>query len=282
MIKILFSLCFQGLVLSVLAQETWKISSPPYLRSSNPQMKLRSIERTPQYTIVEMTYVTGVQDSVFLEICNSFQLKSGGERVAKFVKAEGAPIEVMTNQPFECEPKFVGRLVPAETQAHFKLFFEPLVRRYSTLDLIEYNGREACEFDIWGIQLLSDNPPLPAPPQKVTLPPTETRPVTVANETTVHQGVIELEIWDHDVVDGDIVSLSLNQNWVLKGYELSKYKKTLRLNLKKGDNWLVMKAENLGSIPPNTAAITLFDGTTQKAFLLQSDKGVSEALKIIW
>ena len=78
------------------------------------------------------------------------------------------------------------------------------------------------------------------------------------------------------------MSLSLNQNWVLQGYELNKYKKTVRLNLKKGENWLVMKAENLGSIPPNIAAITLSYGTTQKSFMLQSDKGVSEALKIIW
>jgi hypothetical protein len=78
------------------------------------------------------------------------------------------------------------------------------------------------------------------------------------------------------------LSLSLNDNWVLKGYELAKAKKYLRLQLQKGENWLMMRADNLGSIPPNTAAIAVLDGGTRKVFTLNSDTSKSEILKLVW
>lgn len=280
MIKKIFCCIFQGICTLALAQNVWKVASPSYSTTSNPQLAILSVERTAQFTIIEMAYSTGKKDSVYLEICNTFHLRSGGQKVARFVKAEGAPIEDMTNKLFECEAKAVGRFVPSETRAYFKVYFEALPPQLKTIDLIEYDGKEACEFDVLNIQLLFENPSLPAPPPSVVKPPGETRPITVANETTVHQEFVELEIWDNDVEDGDVLSLSLNQNWILQGYELSKSKKKLRIQLKRGENWLVMKAENLGSIPPNTAAIAIQDGENRKVFILNSDKGFSEALKI--
>lgn len=284
MIKFIFFGLFQTIVLTIYAQNVWKVTSPPYQRSSNPQLAIHSVERTEQYTIIEMTYATGKKDSVYLEICNTFHLRSGGRKVASFIKAEGAPIEDMHHKIFECEPKPKGRFVPSETRAHFKVYFEPLPLNLKTIDLIEYDGKELCEFDVINIQLLLDNPIPPAPPEtpKVPLPAGEARPVTVQNETVVHQEYIEIEIWDNDREDGDVLSLSLNKIWLLQGFELAKSKKRLRLQLKRGENWLVMKAENLGSIPPNTAAIAIIEGDRRKVFVLNADKNFSEALKITW
>jgi hypothetical protein len=157
------------------------------------------------------------------------------------------------------------------------------------VDLIEFNGRESCEFHIQGIQLPASEGTNPAilldstqVAEKPVTPAGENRRVVVGNETKVHQQFVDIEIWDNDREDGDVLSLSLNDNWVLKGYELAKAKKYLRLQLQKGENWLMMRADNLGSIPPNTAAIAVLDGGTRKVFMLHSDTSKSEILKLVW
>ena len=68
-----------------------------------------------------------------------------------------------------------------------------------------------------------------------------------ASQTKVH-------IWDKNMEDGDIISLSLNGEWIIRNLEVRKCPTTFHVNLKQGENFLVMKAENIGKTPPNTAA----------------------------
>jgi hypothetical protein len=55
----------------------------------------------------------------------------------------------------------------------------------------------------------------------------------------------------------------------------------MKIPLAGKQNEILLLAENLGTIPPNTAAITIQDATSTKTFYMQSDFKKSEVLKII-
>jgi hypothetical protein len=63
---------------------------------------------------------------------------------------------------------------------------------------------------------------------------------------------------------------------------LKKEKYKIELELKQKDNQLLMFAENLGSIPPNTAAIAIDDNVLVRTFMLNSDMSKSESVKIMF
>jgi hypothetical protein len=116
----------------------------------------------------------------------------------------------------------------------------------------------------------------------ITLDTLENRVVETKDQVTVISKTITIEVWDHNLIDGDIISLNLNGEWILESYTLQKEKKTITLNLSQGENTLILHAINLGTSPPNTASMNINDGTTIKTIVLNSDKGKSEAVKIIY
>ncbi|MGB0870031.1 MAG: hypothetical protein ACPG6V_04575 [Flavobacteriales bacterium] len=68
---------------------------------------------------------------------------------------------------------------------------------------------------------------------------------------------IEIEIWDHEEVDGDRISLNLNNYWLCRNHLITGSKRTFYSDLKPGANTLLFHAENLGKFPPNTCAIRI-------------------------
>jgi hypothetical protein len=106
------------------------------------------------------------------------------------------------------------------------------------------------------------------------------RKVDVKYDINVDSTQLQLKIWDDNLVDGDIISLSLNGSWVLKEHTTTKAKKKLWIRLTEKENVLVLYAENLGSKPPNTAAIIIYDGKREQKIVLNSDMGKSEAISI--
>ena len=104
----------------------------------------------------------------------------------------------------------------------------------------------------------------------------------VQESLKVNSGVITVTVWDKNRVDGDEISLYLNEELILDRYTVSKTKKEIVLNLKPGKNILVMHALNLGRVPPNTAALKINDGTINKNVILVSDLKKSGALELIY
>lgn len=108
------------------------------------------------------------------------------------------------------------------------------------------------------------------------------RKVIVKQQLSVTTATVKIEIWDHQQEDGDIVSLRLNGENVVDKIRLlrKKYEKTI--TLQQGTNTLALDAINLGSIPPNTAAIRITsDGKLIKEVVLKSDMNTSEAITIV-
>jgi len=93
---------------------------------------------------------------------------------------------------------------------------------------------------------------------------------------------IMVNIWDDEKVDGDTLSINFNGKWILKNHHLTKEKKTLLLPLKKNqENEIIFHAENLGSEPPNTAAVQLeYDNGIKKDFTMRSNFDANGIIRI--
>jgi hypothetical protein len=93
----------------------------------------------------------------------------------------------------------------------------------------------------------------------------------------VQNTVLELEISDYLKQDGDTVSLFINRRPFIKKLPILRkpQKKSLRINPNTGITELILYAENLGQIPPNTSVLTVFDGFTRQRVRIESTKETS-------
>ena len=76
---------------------------------------------------------------------------------------------------------------------------------------------------------------------------------------------IEINIYDNGTVDNDTISVFLDKKLVLSKKRLTEKALTLKVNLDENASYheLVMVAENLGEIPPNTSLMVVKAGKQQ-------------------
>ncbi len=97
----------------------------------------------------------------------------------------------------------------------------------------------------------------------------------------VYSPKLTIEVWDHEEIDGDKISLYCNGIWITRNYELAADKKsfTFTLNPEK-ENVLIFHAENLGYYPPNTTAIRITDEYgNEETHIMRSNLDESSAIK---
>jgi hypothetical protein len=87
-----------------------------------------------------------------------------------------------------------------------------------------------------------------------------------------------VSINDNATVDGDIISLTLNGKKVVEKLLLEKCKSSIVLDLSIGSNILCMTAENVGTIPPNTASLNFKSKNVNKSIILKADTNYSECI----
>lgn len=94
---------------------------------------------------------------------------------------------------------------------------------------------------------------------------------------------IELRFYDNAEVDGDSISLFLNDRLVFEHIRLTAVAYTIKLSVKdlKESNELVMVAENLGSIPPNTSYMVAIVNDERYDARLASTEGSSAMIRLI-
>ncbi len=108
----------------------------------------------------------------------------------------------------------------------------------------------------------------------------EGRAVNITHTINVKTPNLKIMVWDDNEEDGDIISLRLNDQWLLQNFSLKNKKSQIHYQLSKPDNYLLLHAVNLGKIPPNTAAITVDDGILIQRFVLSANFGESQGIKI--
>jgi hypothetical protein len=90
-----------------------------------------------------------------------------------------------------------------------------------------------------------------------------------------------LILYDNGIVDGDTVSVVLNGKVIIPKQRLSEtaYRKVIKITPDLGDSLqLVMYAENLGTIPPNTGLLILEDGPDRQEIRFEGDLKKSSAV----
>ena len=108
-----------------------------------------------------------------------------------------------------------------------------------------------------------EKPETPAPLVVKPLPVLEKRNNELVKEFTVDHDSISVTLYDNGIVDGDTITLVYNDSILTTHKMLTEKPLTFWIKIKPGNqrNELQMYAENLGSIPPNTALMIIYDGT---------------------
>jgi hypothetical protein len=107
------------------------------------------------------------------------------------------------------------------------------------------------------------------------------RTVSISKSITIESDSIEIELTDNGEIDGDIVSIFLDGKLLLAKKNLS-YKPivyTIALNNNKPEFVLCMYAENTGLIAPNTALLTIKDGS--KKYEMEISSSLSSTTGIV-
>jgi hypothetical protein len=107
------------------------------------------------------------------------------------------------------------------------------------------------------------------------LPPTLTkRKAELVKEILVDTGSIQIDFYDNGQIDGDTISVYANGMPVVSNKRLSAkpVSLTIKIDLRRPEQELIMVGENLGEIPPNTALMIINAGDKRYQLYLTSDE----------
>jgi hypothetical protein len=125
-----------------------------------------------------------------------------------------------------------------------------------------------------------DNPSKPQPSieEKFT-----TRQKTFVAEIPLEGDSVELRFYDNAEIDGDSISLFLNDKLIFQHIRLLGSAYTIKLAVKdlQDNNELIMVAENLGTIPPNTSYMVAIVNEKRYEARLKSTEGSSAMIRFI-
>lgn len=108
------------------------------------------------------------------------------------------------------------------------------------------------------------------------------REIVVKETIRAASAYITIRLWDDGREDNDIITLFLNGKVALDHFRVRNKPYELIVPIEKGENLLELYAENVGRIPPNTAAILVKSkGKIIRELVLESDYHKIEAIKII-
>ena len=95
----------------------------------------------------------------------------------------------------------------------------------------------------------------------------------IVKTITIEQPTFHLDFYDNGEIDGDSISVFYNGKIVLSHQKLSDRPISLTVALDKDatENIITMYADNLGTIPPNTALMIVTDGKKRYEVRIESD-----------
>ncbi|TND00499.1 MAG: hypothetical protein FD123_4360 [Bacteroidetes bacterium] len=99
------------------------------------------------------------------------------------------------------------------------------------------------------------------------------REAKYGHQVTIRGTKIKISVMDNQQVDGDTITMYYNEELVFQHLALKKHTKTFKVDIDPDAEAqvLLLYAENLGEIPPNTAKVTVDDGYSTQTVLLESD-----------
>jgi len=119
--------------------------------------------------------------------------------------------------------------------------------------------------------------PPPVPDFKSNFLDTEPKKIT---EIVVTHPDLQIQLLDYMKVDNDTVSVYLNRNLLAKNIRIDKRPALLnfKLDTRLEFHEILLFAENLGLVPPNTSEMILIDGQQRHRVMIVSDKEKTAAV----
>jgi hypothetical protein len=120
---------------------------------------------------------------------------------------------------------------------------------------------------------------------KPSLPPSLTeRKAELVREIKVDTGTIKLDFYDNGQIDGDTISVYVNNMPAVSNQRLGAkpVSITVRIDLKRTEQEVIMVGENLGTIPPNTALMIINAGDKRYQLYLTSDDKKNALVRFIY
>lgn len=107
------------------------------------------------------------------------------------------------------------------------------------------------------------------------------RKIETVQSVEIKNDSLSLTLYDNGEIDGDTVSILLNGKVIMpmQGLTAKGISKTIYLTPEMGDSIsLIMYAENLGSIPPNTGLLIVYDGNVRHEIRFSGDLQKNSAI----
>jgi len=124
------------------------------------------------------------------------------------------------------------------------------------------------------IQKTDKRPNLAINPKTITPKVLTNRTNELVRTISSDAGEIEIKIYDNGTIDNDTVSVYLDKKLVVSKQRLTEKAITFKFKLDESNNFheLVMVAENLGEIPPNTSLMVVNAGNKQYEVRITSNE----------
>jgi hypothetical protein len=134
----------------------------------------------------------------------------------------------------------------------------------------------------WTGQVISSN--RICVPDKVSLARVKESAFKDIPEIAVDTGEIRLDFYDNAVIDGDSITILVNKQVILTHQKLTLKPVTsfIKVDLRNTFFEVEMVAENLGSIPPNTALLIITAGKNKYELFLTSSKEKNAVVRFLY
>ncbi|HMK26528.1 MAG TPA: hypothetical protein VK483_10900 [Chitinophagaceae bacterium] len=120
---------------------------------------------------------------------------------------------------------------------------------------------------------------------ELRLPPQLTkRKAELVKEIYVDTGAIKIDFYDNGQIDGDTISVFANNMPVVSNKRLGTrpVSITIKIDLKRTEQEVIMVGENLGAIPPNTALMIITAADKRYQLYLTSDEQKNAMVRFIY
>ena len=156
----------------------------------------------------------------------------------------------------------------------------PCIKQY-TLVHEKHDKKEVLTGEWGGVTM---NNSAVCPPGKITLSRVAESDFSHIQEIKVDTGIIRLDFYYNAQIDGDIITVLLNDKPLISNQTLSLKPITLeiKIDLDNTEQEITMVAENLGDIPPNTALLIVTANNKRYLLYLSSTDKKNAQVRFIY
>lgn len=153
--------------------------------------------------------------------------------------------------------------------------------RYFSLTYSKHDKEETLSGDWGGVVM---NGTLACTPGKIVLHRIVESEFSHIKEIKVDTGILKLDFYDNAEIDGDSISVTVNNKTVLSHQLLGLKPITVevKVSLDEPEQEVTMVAENLGSIPPNTALLIVTAGNKRYQLFLASNGKKNAQVRFVY